>query len=72
MEKAESRRFEVVKVDFNLEAVLKVLRANAVSCSRLWSCAYEVTLHIAVVETLSVICIIFYRAAELKIRNKII
>lgn len=73
MEKAESRRFEVVKVDFNLEAVLKVLRANAVSCSRLWSCAYEVTfLRIVVVETLSVICIIFYRAAELKIQTKII
>lgn len=43
VEKAESRRFEVVKVDFNFEAVLKVLRANVVSCSRLWSCAYEVT-----------------------------
>lgn len=28
MEKAESRRFEVVKVDFNFEAVLKVPRAN--------------------------------------------
>lgn len=28
VEKAESRRFEVVKVDFNFEAVLKVLRAN--------------------------------------------
>lgn len=53
MEKAESRRFEVVKVDFNFEAVLKVLRASAVSCNRLWSCAYEVTfLRIIVVETL--------------------
>lgn len=28
MEKAESRRFEVVKVDFNFEAVLKVPRAD--------------------------------------------
>lgn len=35
VEKAESRRFEVVKVDFNFEAVLKVLRANADPCSRL-------------------------------------
>lgn len=34
VEKAESRRFEVVKVDFNFEAVLKVLRANVVSRSR--------------------------------------
>jgi len=39
-------------VDFNFEAVLKVLRANVDPCSRLWSCAYEVTLRI-VVETLS-------------------
>lgn len=54
MEKAESRRFEMVKVDFNFEAVLKVLRANVVSCSRLWSRAYKVTLlRIVVVETLS-------------------
>jgi len=51
VEKAKSRRFEVVKVDFNFGAVLKVLRANAVSCSRIW-CAYEVTFLRIVVETL--------------------
>lgn len=37
MEKVESRRFEVVKVDFNFEAVLKVVRANVDPSSGLQS-----------------------------------
>lgn len=49
-EKAKSRRFKVVKVDFNFEAVLKVARAN--ESSRFWSCAYEaIRLRIVVAET---------------------
>lgn len=56
MEKAESRRFEVVKVDFNFEAVLKVLRASADLLVLDYGPvrSYEVTFsRIVVVETLS-------------------
>lgn len=44
VEKVESKRFKVVKVDFNFGAVLKVTRATRSLRQTFWSCTYEVSL----------------------------
>lgn len=44
VEKVESKRFKVVKVDFNFEAVLKVARATRSLRQTFCSCTYEVSL----------------------------